>query len=205
VGGSTTARRRGCSLALDSFAAENRRVGAVSLVAASHLRHNRRSSALIALLLALAVAIVLAALAGARRTDAAVGEFVAADKGADGYAVFIPPAFGGSASPDLVAEENEVGAIDGVARTARLSNTVVELSGPTVPGGHIGVQGWVGMEPDGMNMVSRFRLVAGRHADQSKANEILIDEELARDAKLAVGSRVDLRAFTSAQGLEGFT
>src|SRR5580765_8174567 len=97
-------------------------MGAVSLVAASNLRHNRRSTALIALLLALAVAIVLAALAGARRTDAAVGEFVAADKGADGYAVFIPQAFGGSASPDLVAEETEVRAIDGVARTARFSN-----------------------------------------------------------------------------------
>ena len=180
-------------------------MAAVSLVAASHLRRNRRSSVLIALLLSLAVAIVLAALAGARRTDSAVGEFVAADRAADGYAVFIPPAFGGSASPDLVAEETEVQAIDGVARTARFSNAIVELSGPTVPGGHIGLQGWVGMEPDGMNMLSQFRLVAGRHADQSKPDEILIDEELARDAELAVGSRVELRVFTSAQGLEGFT
>ena len=180
-------------------------MGGVSLVAASHLRHNRRSTALIALLLALAVAIVLAALAGARRTDAAVGKFVAADKGADGYAVFVPQAFGGSASPDLVAEETGVQAIDGVARTARFTDAIVELSGPTVPGGHIGVQGWVGMEPDGMEMLGQFRLVAGRHADQSKSDEILIDEELARDAELAVGSRVDLRAFTSAQGFEGST
>ena len=98
-------------------------MGAMSLVAASHLRHNRRSSALIALLLALAVAIVLAALAGARRTDAAVGEFVANDKGADGYAAFRLAQFGGSASPNLIAEESQVQAIDGVARTARICSS----------------------------------------------------------------------------------
>jgi hypothetical protein len=44
--------------------------------------------------------------------------------------------------------------------------------------------------------------VDGRNEDQSRADEILIDEELARDAELAVGSHTHLRAFTSAQLFE---
>ena len=178
-------------------------MGAVSLVAASHLRRNRRSSVLISLLLAVAAAIVLAAVAGARRTDAAIGEFVAADKGADGYAAFALPAFGGSAAPDLGPQEAQVRAVAGVERTARFTDAIVQLSGPTIPGGRLAVQGWVGMEPDALAMVSRLRLVDGRHPDQARAAEVLIDEELARDAELGVGSRVDLRAYTAEQVFEG--
>ncbi len=174
-------------------------MAAVALVATSHLRRNRRSSAFIAVLLAVAVSMVLAALAGARRTDAAVGDFVAADKVADGYAAYFPAEFGGSASADLGLEEEALAAYDGVTRTARFSFTAVQLSGPTIPGGELAVFGYVGFDPDGLDLVSTFRLVDGRHADQARADELMIDEELARDADLHVGSRVDLRAYSRPQ------
>jgi ABC-type lipoprotein release transport system permease subunit len=174
-------------------------VSAVARVAASQLRRNRRSSALIALLLAVTVAIVLAAVAGARRTDSAVDEFVAADKGADAYAAFNPPEFGGSASPDLQAEAATVGAYDGVTRTARFSFTTAELVSPTISGGHLAVFGYISIDPDGLAMVGRFRVVDGRLADQARPGELMIDEELARDAGLSVGSRLGLRAYTREQ------
>ena len=170
------------------------------VVAASHLRRNRGSSVLISLLLALAVAVVLAALAGARRTDAVIGRFVAADKGADAYAAFAGPNQGGTASPDLVAEEAAVEALEGVVRTGRVAEAIVQVAGPTVPGGRVVVGGLnVGMEPDGIGMISRFHLVAGTRPDQSRPEQVLIDEELARDAELAVGSHVNLRTFTANQ------
>ena len=100
-------------------------MSAVSLVASTHLRRNRRATVLLTLLLALAVALVLAALAGARRTDRVIGEFVAADRGADGYAAFTPEAFGGPASPDLRAEEERIAAMDGVTATGRFTDVWV--------------------------------------------------------------------------------
>ena len=172
-------------------------VGAASLVAASHLRRNRGSSALVVVLLAVVVAIVLAALAGARRTDRVVDDFVAGDAGAEGYVGF--PPLGPEPVGDLAAEESAVAAVDGVERTARFSDAVVELSGPAVSNGPVVLQGWVGREPGGLAKASRLHLVAGRAADQARTDELLIDEELARDARLEVGSAVDLRLFTLEQ------
>jgi ABC-type lipoprotein release transport system permease subunit len=169
------------------------------MVAVSHLRQHRRSTVLLSLLLAVAVAGVLAALAGARRTDRAIGEFVAADRGADGYAAFALPAFGGNAAPDLAPQAAEVRAVKGVKRTGRFTDVIVELQGANVPGRHAVVQGFIGMEPNALHMIGRFRVVAGRDLDESKVDEILIDEELARDARLHVGSHIDLRAFTAKQ------
>ena len=180
-------------------------MAAVPLVARSHLRRHRGASTLIGALIAVAVAVVLGALAGARRTDAAVGAFVAADQGSDGYAFFALPAFGGSASTDLAAEEALVGAVPGVVRTARFTDAEAQLSAPGIPGGRLAVQGYIGMEPDGISMVSQLRLVAGRHADQSRAGEVLIDEELARDADLGVGSAVGLQVYTAAQAFGDLT
>jgi ABC-type lipoprotein release transport system permease subunit len=174
-------------------------VGAVSAVAASHLRCNRRSSALIVVLLALSAALVLAALAGARRTDAAIRSFVAADKGADGYLAFASPSQGGTASPDLAREQSAVEAFDGVTHTARFSDATVALSGPSIPSGPLLVRGFVGIDADGISMIGRLHVVDGRSPDQTRAGDVVIDEELARDADLAVGSRVVMRAYTAEQ------
>lgn len=178
-------------------------MSAVSLVASTHMRRNRRATVLLTLLLALAVAVALAALAGARRTDRVIGEFVAADRGADGYAAFTPEVFGGPATPDLAAEEEQIAAMEGVTATGRFTNAVAELRGPTLPGGKLIVTGWAAMEPGGLDRVSNFHLVAGRDLDDTKAGEILIDEELARDARLGLGSHVDLRPFDTAALLAG--
>ena len=151
------------------------------------------------MLLAITVSIVLAALAGARRTDAAVDEFVAADKGADAYAAFSPPEFGGNASPDLQAEEDAIAGYDGVTRTARFGFTIAELGGLSIAGERLSVFSYISLEADGQEMIGRFRVVDGRLPDQGQAGELLIDEELARDADLAVGARVDLRAYTREQ------
>ena len=172
-------------------------------MAASLLRRNRRESVLLGLLLAVVVAVVLAALAGARRTDAAIGQFVAADKGADGYAAFALPAMGGTAAPDLVPQEAKVRAVDGVVRTGRFTDVIVQIAGPSVPDGRLALQGDIGMAPGALDMIGRFHLVAGRPLDQSKVGEVLIDEELSRDAALTVGSHVQMRAYTSAQLQDG--
>jgi ABC-type lipoprotein release transport system permease subunit len=174
-------------------------VGAVTAVAAAHLRRNRRSSALVVVLLAVTVAVVLAALAGARRTDAAIRSFVAADKGADGYVAFASAAQGGNASPDLAVEQAAVQSVDGVIRTGRISDAAVALTGPGMPGGTVEVRGYVGIDRDGIDMLGHLHLVEGRAADQSRAGDVVIDEELARDAHLVVGSTFELRAFTAEQ------
>ena len=174
-------------------------MGAVAAIAASHLRRNRRSSALVALLLALSVAVVLAAVAGARRTDAALESFVAADKGADGFAAFALQAQNGTVSRDLAPEQANVQAVEGVSRTARFSDVAVELSGPRLGDRRLAVRGFIGIDPDGLGMLSRLRIVEGHPPDQARAGELLVDEELARDAGLAVGADVKLRVYTAEQ------
>ena len=118
-----------------------------------------------------------------------------------GYAAF--PPVGPEPVGDLSAQEAAVAAVEGVERTARFSDAVVELSGPGVSDGPFVVQGLVGREPGGLAKASRLNLVAGRHADQTRADELLIDEELARDAELSVGSVVDVRTFTVDQLVAG--
>ncbi len=169
------------------------------LVAGARLRRNLRSSALIGALLAVTVAVVLAAVAGARRTDTVVGQLVAADRGADGYAAFTLPFAGGTADPDLKTQEAAIKAFPGVSGTARFADVLAELSGPTVPAGRLAVGGWIGMEPGAITKVSTLPLVRGRTMDERHADEIVIDEELARDTALEVGSEVDLRLYSGAQ------
>jgi ABC-type lipoprotein release transport system permease subunit len=179
-------------------------VGAVASIARSRFRQNRRSFALLVALVAVAVALVLAAVAGARRTSSAVSEFVASTQGADGFVAFAVE--GGVTSVDLSDEEREVAAVDGVAATARFVFGAALLSGPSVPTGELGLLAHVPIDDDALPMIARAHVVDGRLPDQSAVEELLIDEELSRDASLGVGSRVDLLVPTPAQlgGQQGF-
>jgi len=100
-------------------------MGAVLLLARSRLRVNRHGTLALVLMVGLAVAVVLAAVAGAPRTDRALADFVAADRGADAYAAFIPAALGGGASRDLAPEAARIAAIDGVQAVHRFANAQV--------------------------------------------------------------------------------
>ena len=66
--------------------------------------------------------------------------------------------------PTCRRRRRRCGAFDGVTRTGRFSFTTAELVGPTIPGGHLAVFGYVSIDPDGLAMVGRFRVVDGRLA-----------------------------------------
>ncbi|HEX4979823.1 MAG TPA: FtsX-like permease family protein [Acidimicrobiales bacterium] len=167
-------------------------MGAVASTARSRLRRTRRASALVTALVAVAVALVLAAAAGARRTAGSIDEFVGETRGAEGYVAFVPDGFGRSTSPDLVEEERRVAAVRGVAGTSRFVLGGAVLRGRGIPTGDLAVMAHIPIDPDAFPMITRPHIVDGRLADQTVVDEIVIDEELSRDADLGVGSQVDL-------------
>lgn len=174
-------------------------MSAVSSVARARLRRGVQASILLVGLVAIAVALALAAIAGARRTDRVIPALMAADAGADGYLAFTPTAFGGTAEPGLEREQAQVRQLPGVVRVGRFANPAVQIETPSLPGGRREVQGWMGMDRNGLGMVSALPLVRGRRADDSRATEIVIDEELGRDAGIDVGSSVRVRTYRADQ------
>jgi hypothetical protein len=171
-------------------------VSAVWLWAMAVLRGRARATVLLALLVGLTGGVVLAAVAGARRTDAALPRFVARDHTID--ALVYPPEEFEPRDP-LEWQVRAVAAFPEVAGATRV--TTVVLSALDQPGStdRRAVSAVVPMDPGGSRIYGRPIVVAGRLPDERRPDEAAIDEELAARRHLRVGSIWRAGVYTPSQ------
>jgi ABC-type lipoprotein release transport system permease subunit len=176
-------------------------VGAGLTLGWARLRQHRGTTAALSVLVAMAVGVVLASFAGARRTDAALPAMLRDHRASDAFVTFIPAVFGGSTSPDLAPELAKIRSLPGVRDAKRLTNAVVFTSDRGRPSGRH-VLSYVSIDDGGNAAIGHPFVVAGRLPHDDAIDEIAVDEELARDARLHVGSSYPVQAFTYEQADE---
>jgi hypothetical protein len=99
-------------------------MGAVWLRAKAQLRGRLLASLLLALLVGLAGGVVLAAVAGARRSDAALPRFLAATRTTEATVWILGPRGGQPARSELAAEQRAVAALPQVGTAKRGSGLI---------------------------------------------------------------------------------
>jgi hypothetical protein len=146
------------------------------------MRRDWRGPVVLALITGLMGAVVLAALAGARRTDSAVSRFVQ---------------YAGPTEGQVTAEPRTMDRIAALPSVAYSARTALMLAFPVTVGGRMAVSPgqvitWalIDSPPE-----ERAIIVAGRRAVLSSAAEVMINEAAARILKARAGSVLHLRGF----------
>jgi hypothetical protein len=171
-------------------------MGVLWLRAKAQLRGRAGASLLLALLVGLAGALVLAAAAGARRSEAALPQFLAANRTMDaGVLVQSDEPF-----DDLAEARRRLAALPEVEQVFRVTGALI-LAGvdPTDPGRWHRQLGVVALDPGGSLAFGRPIVVAGRLADERRPDEAVVDEELAERRHLRVGSIYRVGIYTLRQ------
>jgi hypothetical protein len=169
-------------------------VRAVWLCVRAGLRQDWRGLALLTLITAVMGAVVLAALAGARRTDTAVARFLRYAGPFQGQVAADPATFG------------KIAALPGVAYTevgARLLAGPVSVDGRPVAIGQVSTLAFVHRPPQ-----ARAIIIAGQWPVQSRADEVAINESAEQTLHAHVGSVLAMRGYRPAdmqQVLNGAT
>jgi hypothetical protein len=174
-------------------------MGAVWLRATAQLRGRLRASLLLALLVGLSGGVVLAAVAGARRSDAALPRFLAASRTTDALVFFTGPRGGQPARSDLDAELRAVAALAQVRAAQRMTLPILSASDPDDPAGPSRQLGLVGLDRVGTDVLGRPRFVAGRPPRPDRPDEAAVDEEFAWRHGIRVGSALRVGTYTRAQ------
>jgi ABC-type lipoprotein release transport system permease subunit len=174
-------------------------MGAVWLRATAQLRGRIRASLLLALLVGLTGGVVLAALVGARRSDAALPRFLAASRTTDATVWVLGPRGGQPARTDLAAELHAVVTLPQV-RTAHRGSALI-LAGlrsgnSNQPNRQMG---YVGLDGLGHEVFGRPMLVAGRLPLPDRPEEVGIDEEVAWRYGIRPGGVLRVGTYTRAQ------
>lgn len=162
-------------------------MAAVWYRARAELRRDRRTVATLAVICGLVGGAALTAAAGARRTDSAYGRFLVAQRAYDAMVINYPD--DGTAVFDL----GELARLPQVADSARAEYGYVSL-GPGYPY-LAGADGRIGTE------INRAKLLAGRRADPSRADEAVVSLTVADDENLEVGDTFLLFDPTELEGL----
>lgn len=161
-------------------------VSAVGMLAGHEIRRRWRSTIAIVLLVGVVGAIVLATAAGARRSDTALSRFNSVSRSS---ALEISV---GTPTPAQLAKFRRT---PGVVAFARLRGySFAEESAP-LPGLAIAAP----LGPAMGKVVDRSRLIAGRRADPSAANEVVIGESLAERLHWRVGHHINTKTYTQPQ------
>jgi len=152
------------------------------MVAAVQLRRRRWATLALVLLVGVAGGAVMAAVAGARRTDTAIDRFVAYNR-----------------PEELEVLVNDASALPKVAslpQVATWSEATYMMLSPTRTGAGFGTLNAFGAV-DGafLTGIRRPPMVAGRLPRPDEADEVFVDASEARDRHLRVGSRLHLWAF----------
>ena len=165
---------------------------ATSAIAAHRLRAGWRGWAALALLTGLAGGAVLAATAGARRTDSAFPRFLRDTNSAQ---VLVGPALSGVGDGFDLA----VGRLPGVMRIA----PVVGLNAqPLTRAGRVDQAAEVAAPLDGRlgKVLERPRMLAGRQPRPDRPDEVMVDQIAAAQLGLHVGSPLRLAALGNSTG-----
>jgi ABC-type lipoprotein release transport system permease subunit len=174
-------------------------MGAVWLRARAQLRGRLLASMALALLVGLAGGVVLAAVAGARRSDAALPRFMAATRTTEATVWILGPRGGQPARSDLAAELRAVAALPQVRTAQRGVGLIISASDPTGTAGPMRQLAWVGVDRAGSELFVRPRLVAGRLPRADRAEEAVVDEEFAWRHRLRTGASLRVGTYTRAQ------
>ena len=175
-------------------------MGVLWMRARAQLRGRARANLFLALLVGLAGALVLAAAAGVRRSEAALPRFLAANQTVDASVIvgLSGPADDGSEALRRVAALPEVQQAFRVTGST-IGALILAGADPTEPSGWHRQLGIVALDPGGSVAFGRPIVVAGRLPDERRPEEAAVDEELAARHGLGVGSRYRVRAFTLEQ------
>ena len=176
-------------------------MGAVWLRARAQLRGRLRASLLLALLVGLSGGVVLAAVAGARRSDAALPRFLAASRTTDTVVYVSGPSHqpGQPAGSDLAAELRAIAGLPQVLDAQRFSPLILSAADPAGRSGPSRQLGWVGLDRAGYELFGRPRFVEGSPPDLGRADEAAVDEEFAWRHGLRVGAVLRIGIYTRAQ------
>jgi hypothetical protein len=176
-------------------------MGAVWLRAGAQLRGRLLASLLLALLVGLAGGVVLAAVAGARRSDAALPRFLAASRTTDTSVYITGPQNrpGQPAGTDLAAEYRAVAALPQVRGAQRVCPLILSGSDPAGRSGPSRQQGWVGLDRAGHEAFGRPMVVEGMLPRPDRADEAAVDEEFAWRHGLRPGMAFRIGIYTRAQ------
>ena len=150
------------------------------------LRQDWRGLALLTLITAVMGAVMLTALAGARRTDTAVAQFLQYAGPFQGQVSADPATFGKIAALPGVAY-TEVGATD-AGRPGLRRRTADATSG------QVSTLAIVDRPPQ-----ARAIVLAGRYAVQSRADEVVLNESAAQELHAHVGSVLEMRGYRPSQ------
>jgi hypothetical protein len=171
-------------------------MGAVWLRTRAQLRGRLWASLLLVLLTGLAGGVVLTALAGARRSDAALPRFLAASRTTDATVWFLGPTGGQPARTDLAEELRVIDSLPQVRDAARVAALIMAVSDPGGPSRQLG---FVGLDRPGDVAFGRPRLVAGRLPRPDRPEKAAVDEEFAWRHGLQVGAVFRVGTYTRAQ------
>jgi hypothetical protein len=168
-------------------------MAAVWARARAELRRRWRASVLLAVLVGLAGGVVLAAAAGARRTDSAMDRFLADNL----------PGTVEVGGLDIRAVERLPQVAD-VDQGAYMALTPSTPSGAPDPGAVGRINPWATVRGHRLVTSERPILIQGRLPDPDRALEVAIDETLAARRRLRLGGTLRMWAYTPRQLQRGF-
>ena len=170
-------------------------MGAVWMLARGEIRRRWRGAIVVALLVGVVGTVVLAAAAGARRSETALARFNVYSRPED--LSLLPGTIGYAPTP---AQLNALRHVHDVTAVAVIRFFTVVPQGAAAILGSKGGPG-LGAAVDGAmgNVIDRSRLIAGRRANPSAIDEITIGESLAAQLHLGVGGHIDVASYAVAQ------
>jgi hypothetical protein len=170
-------------------------MGGVLLIARSRLRANLTATVLLVLLAGIGGGVVMASVAAIRRADSAWGRFQAANPTADAVMLVYGPdgAPRSTKADDLDEELAGIRDLDDLESLARLTWTVGVLEAHD--GERYPVAATTFLDAPSPALEGRPLLLAGRLPDPSSADEVAVDELLARRLAAEVGDRIEFTAF----------
>ena len=178
-------------------------MSAVWMVARSQLRRRRGATVVLALLVGLAGAVVIAAVAGASRTDTAMERFVAYSRTEDLIAV-VNGAQGDPSDPAVVAQALATRArVLALPQIAEVGRAPYLFLSPDKAGKEVGAINPFGAADDhAFRTMDRPLLLHGRFARPDRPDEVVVDDFTAAERHLHVGSRVTMWAFSFEQTID---
>src|SRR5205814_370879 len=175
-------------------------MSAIWLCTRAQLRGRVRVTILFALLVGLAGAVVLTSFAAARRTKQALPRFLRESSGIDALAIITDPRGSAFISKyDLADEIRQVRAFPEVRSADRGAATLIQTPDTSVPTGWATQIAYVPFDGTIPNPFGRPIVVDGRMPRADRAEEVAINEEMARRRHLRVGSHYDQKTFTADQ------
>jgi ABC-type lipoprotein release transport system permease subunit len=153
------------------------------LWARSRLRRRWRSLVIISVVAGLGAGVAFTAATGSRRAATGWGRFRAATLSSNVF--FSPPP---DADPALL---RQVARLPGVTATGAFTYTPVA---PTRVGQADDVGAFIGLDSGFLTSVYRPRILSGRRPDPGRADEVTVNQPLARLARIHPGDRIRLRS-----------